>query len=229
MKDILDGIVITDADSLLKTINKVGFLPMFSCGIPGFSLDEHAPEGAWDGPIEGSPWGWKDKLVGSDECAYGKFFMNRVGFVSKEWFPKFANYRRDGYDFDSLLDDDLAYPGTETIYSMLEKNGAMVSVEMRKTLGLMGKDGGYRFEKLINWLQMHTYVIPSGNVYRQYKNGRTEDFGILMYDLAERVLGEEWVRGAYSEDPADSKKNIIDYLVETHPGGDLKKIEKLIK
>ena len=226
--DILDGFVIKDEETLLEAVNRAGFLPMFSSGIAGFSVDEMAPEGSWDNPVQESPWGWKDKLIGTGECAYGKFFKNRVGFVSREWFPRFANYRRDGYDYDSLLDDGLEYPGTEKIVSVIEKNGATVSIEIRKRLGLEGKEGGYRFEKMINWLQMHTYVIPAGNVFRQYKNGKTEDWGILLYDMAENVLGSDNVRGAYSEEPEDSRNEILRYLREVHPSYDLKKIEKLI-
>ena len=41
-------------------------------------------------------------------CAYGKFFENKAVFISKEWFPDFANYRRNGYDFDARFDDGLA-------------------------------------------------------------------------------------------------------------------------
>ena len=36
-------------------------------------------------------------------------YINRIGFlpgfISKKWLPVFANYRRDGYDFDALYED----------------------------------------------------------------------------------------------------------------------------
>ena len=31
-----------------------------------------------------------------------------AGFISRKWFPVFANYRRDGYDFDALFEDEKA-------------------------------------------------------------------------------------------------------------------------
>ena len=40
--------------------------------------------------------------------AYGKFFDKKAGFISVEWVPVFANYRRDGYDFDALYEDGKA-------------------------------------------------------------------------------------------------------------------------
>ena len=41
----------------------------------------------------------------SPQCIYGKFFHKKTGYISVEWFPHFANYRREGYDFDALYDD----------------------------------------------------------------------------------------------------------------------------
>ena len=42
------------------------------------------------------------------DVLYGKFFAQKVGFISKKWLPVFANYRRDGYDFDALFEDEKA-------------------------------------------------------------------------------------------------------------------------
>ena len=75
------------------------------------------------------PWIWRTVAAGSGEVAYGKLFDNKAGFVSLEWLPVFANWRRDGYDFDARWDDgvvvlshgDVFEPGTEyslTIYIM---------------------------------------------------------------------------------------------------------------
>lgn len=33
--------------------------------------------------------------------AYGKLFSIKVELVDQEWYPNLANYRRNGYDFDS--------------------------------------------------------------------------------------------------------------------------------
>ena len=47
-------------------------------------------------------------MARSGRVAYGKFFGKKAGFISKTWFPHFANWRRDGYDFDSRWDEELA-------------------------------------------------------------------------------------------------------------------------
>ena len=91
---------------LLDLIRKVGFLPLFSNDIPGFSVEERTPAADWwTEPEEKDPWAWRQVLAPEADVAYGKFFDKKAGFVSREWFPAFANSRRDGYDWEGLYED----------------------------------------------------------------------------------------------------------------------------
>lgn len=51
---------------------------------------------------------WRAIIARRHDIVYGKFFDKKAGFISKKWLPVFANYRRDGYDFDALYDDGKA-------------------------------------------------------------------------------------------------------------------------
>lgn len=87
---------------MINWINEIGFLPLFKNEVEGFSAEEHvSPLCWWTGDAENDLWEWREIIARSGEVAYGKFFGKKTGFVSKEWFPVFANYRRDGYDFDA--------------------------------------------------------------------------------------------------------------------------------
>ena len=82
---------------LINWINEVGFLPLFANEVPGFSAEEHvSPLFWWTGDPEQDPWEWREIIPSTGEVAYGKFFNNKAGFISREWFPYFANARRDG-------------------------------------------------------------------------------------------------------------------------------------
>lgn len=81
-------------DEAVEYINKVGFLPLFKNEIPGFSLEERtAPEYWWSGDAKSDPWEWREIIARSGKVAYGKFFDKKAGFISKQWFPYFANRR----------------------------------------------------------------------------------------------------------------------------------------
>lgn len=87
---------------LLNWVNEVGFLLLFANEIEGFSAEEHtSPDYWWTGDAEQDPWEWRKIIARSKKVAYDKFFGDKPGFISKEWLPYFANYRRNGYDFDS--------------------------------------------------------------------------------------------------------------------------------
>ena len=96
-------------EDLKKLILEIGFLPLFSNGVPGFSVEEHTVSVSWwsEDP-ESDPWEWRKIIAASGRIAYGKFFDKKAGFIAKDWIPAFANYRRDGYDFDARWDDELA-------------------------------------------------------------------------------------------------------------------------
>ena len=88
---------------LIGWINEVGFLPLFQNEVDGFSAEEHVSNQFWwTGDPEQDPWIWREIICPQrGRVAYGKFFGGKTGFISRQWFPVFANYRRDGYDFDA--------------------------------------------------------------------------------------------------------------------------------
>ena len=86
-------------EELIDYIDEVGFLPLFKNEIDGFSAEENTSDLYWwSGDSDQDPWEWRKLIARSGQVAYGKFFGKKAGFISKEWFPHFANYRRDSYD-----------------------------------------------------------------------------------------------------------------------------------
>ena len=85
---------IHSADELAAVVNKIGFLPLFSNEIEGFSVEEMtSSEHWWSGDTSVDPWEWRAILARRNDIAYGKFFNKKAGFISKKWFPYFAKKR----------------------------------------------------------------------------------------------------------------------------------------
>ena len=87
-------------NDLIQAINEYGFVPFFTNSIPGFSIEEHIAPECWYNSLGDSmwpAWDWKGPVIKETGCAYGKFFENKAVYISKDWFPDFANYRRNGY------------------------------------------------------------------------------------------------------------------------------------
>ena len=90
-----DPSCIHNIDELEQRVEKIGFLPLFAGDVSGFSVEEHTvPEDWWTGDPGRDPWEWRAFAARRGRVAYGKFFGDRAVFISREWLPVFANYRR---------------------------------------------------------------------------------------------------------------------------------------
>ena len=214
-------------EDIVEAVSRLGFLPFFRCGIEGFSVEEHTPPELWFGEADG-PWEWKGPVARTRKCLYGKFFASKAGFISLEWFPDFANYRRDGYDFDSRYESGLASVKDLNVYDTMIRYGDILS---KKLKGLCGysKGGEKGFDAVITRLQMQTYACVSDFEYMRDKTGKVYGWGVARYASPEALFGYDFPRSAYFRDPKESKERIVSHLKKVLPNADEKQILKLIK
>ncbi len=223
---------------LINWINEVGFLPLFANEVAGFSMEEHVSSDYWwTGVVEEDPWEWRELIARSKEVAYGKFFDKKAGFISKEWLPYFANYRRNGYDFDSRYADGFASRREKKImdfFTAEDKDGDIIwkedeilSTDLKKMAGF-GKGGEKNYPGIITGLQMNLYLVIAD--FRRRQNKRGEDYGMAVSVMfpPETVWGYDMVTSAYSEAPAVSWKRIFDRVKELYPDAADANIVRLI-
>ena len=213
-------------EDVRETVQRLGFLPFFRNEIPGFSIEEHTPPALWFTEIPG-PWEWKGELARDRDLIYGKFFRGRAGFLRRDWFAVFANYRRDGYDFDARFDDGLASLRDKSLYDIAAERGSLSSKEL-KVLAGYGKGGEKGFDGRVTRLQMQTYLLISDFVYALDRYGREYGWGIACYATPEHRFGEDWLAEAYREDPARSKERVYVHLQGLFPEASEKQLRRLL-
>jgi hypothetical protein len=234
-KWVMEGLNYQDANRIKSSnelsdyINEVGFLPLFKNNIEGFSVEEiTATDSWWSDRPEEDPWVWREVIATKGEIAYGKLFSNRAGFISKEWYPYFAVYRRDGYDFDSRYEDGLANFRAKKIMDVLMECGTLPSNEIKSIAGF-GKGGEKGFEGVMTSLQMQTYITARG--FQQRRNKKNVEYGwpVALYCISEELFGEDHVRSAYSLSPALAKEKIVTQIKRRFPDSVISNIEKSIR
>ena len=200
---------------LIQWIDQVGFLPLFRNEIDGFSVEERTSDRFWwsDDP-EQDPWQWRQFIARSGQAAYGKFFHRKAGFISRAWFPHFANWRRNGYDFDSRWDEELASLRQKRIMDQFAGRDEAYSFELKRLAGF-GREGEKNFEGTVAELQMEGYLLIRDFRQRLNKKGRPYGWPISVYATPEALWGYEHVTSAYSAEPAQSKA-LIDQQVKKH-------------
>ena len=200
---------------LVDWIDEVGFLPLFRNGINGFSAEERTcPQDWWSGDVNRDPWEWRQMIARSGLVAYGKFFGKKAGFISKTWFPDFANWRRDGYDFDSRWDDGLATARQKKIMDQFADTDALLSYELKERTGF-GKGGEKNFEGTVTGLQMSSYLIIRDFRQKLNKKGQPYGWPRAEYTTPEALWGAECIAAAYATDPVQSRAKVF-HQIQAH-------------
>ena len=215
---------------LVDWINQVGFLPLFANEVPGFSAEEHvSPDFWWTGDREQDPWEWREIIAAGHEVAYGKFFDGRAGFISQEWLPFFANWRRDGYDFDGRWQSGAAnrrekavmehFMDVESEDEPAFTGASILSTDLKRLAGF-GKGGEKNYPGIVTGLQMQLYLVISG--FRRRRNRAGEAYGMAVSELMapETLWGYDRLTAAYGEEPLASWQRVFDRVKTLFPAAD---------
>ena len=212
----------TAADAA-RLIREIGILPLFSNEIAGFSVEERTTAGSWwDGDEASDPWEWRQALSREEDILYGKFYDRKACFVSAEWFPVLANWRRRGYDFDALFDEGRApFRARKLMEPFLTEgmpnDAALLSSVLKEQAGF-GKGGEKNFEGVLTDLQMQTYLIVGDFRQRLNKLGKPYGWHLSVVQTPEARLGYDAFAAAYRETPADAGRRLEKQLRRFFPG-----------
>ena len=207
-------------------MQEYGILPLFKNSIPGYSVEEHADPSVWFSGDD-DVWAWKGPVIRNTGCAYGKFIGGKAVFISKEWFPDFANWRRDGYDFDARFDDELASYDDKKLFDLVDKMAPVISRKLKKE-GNYGKAGNKGFETIITRLQAQGYILISDFVYLKDKHGSSYGWGLAEYSTPEKLFGSEFRKTVYACEPEESYRRILKHVCSLVPECDPKDIERFL-
>lgn len=175
---------------LIDYIGQVGFLPLLSMGVAGWSAEEMVdedcqytklPDGGWEWPL----WEWKGPILQESGCAYGKFFRSKAAFISREWWPDFCNYRR------SLYPQPEEGSIEEIILVTLKEYGSLITRKLRAACGFTGPKMRSRFDAYITRLEMGGYIVTQDFVYPRDRHNREYGWGWSLLTTPEALFGRE--------------------------------------
>lgn len=216
---------IYSAAGLIDYIQKVGFLPLLDGGVNGFSAEDIVTDdcryvvfddGGWDWPL----WKWKGPIVTDGNCVYGKFFDKKAGFISREWWPDFYNYRRSRHPVpaEGSIED--------SILATLGEHGSLITRELRAACGFDGPKMRSKFDGYVTRLQMGCYIVTEDFVYPTDKHGREYGWGWSLLTMPEALLGREACR--CERTPQESYQRMLAHFRALLPEVTEKQMKKLI-
>ena len=199
---------------------------MLYSGIRGYSAEEVVDEdcgyvvftdGGWDWPL----WKWKGPIVTEGSCVYGKFFAGKAGFISREWWPDFCNYRH------SIRPKPQEGSIEEAILMTLSEHGSLITRELRAACDFTGPKMRSRFDNYVTRLQMGCYIITEDFVYPRDKHNREYGWGWSLLTTPEQLLGKEACQ--CERTPDESYQRLKAHFRQILPQASEQQIEKLIK
>ncbi len=220
-------IYIRTKQDLCDAVRRFGIVPLFENGVPGFSVEEHVAPEAWFANEEGV-WEWKGPVIRETGCAYGKFFGHKAVFISRDWYPDFVNYRRDGYDFEGWYEDGLASRDEKLIYEEIVARGSVPSKWLKQTLNY--RKGGRRgFDAAINRLQASGFVLIDDFMYERDRFGQTYGWGVAVYSTPEQRFDDGFLASVGDRTPQESRSMLFTHLRELLPDVDPHRIDLYLK
>lgn len=175
---------------LITYVKQIGFLPLLDSGIYGFSAENVVdsdcryvilPDGGWDWPL----WKWKGPAVTDGGLVYGKFFNKKAGFISREWWPDFYNYRRSRHPIpeEGTIED--------SILNILRENGSLITRELRAACGFTGPKMRSKFDGYVTRLQMGCHIVTEDFVYPRDRHNREYGWGWSLLTTPEQLYGTD--------------------------------------
>ncbi|MBP5688564.1 MAG: hypothetical protein J6X22_08005 [Muribaculaceae bacterium] len=215
---------ISTGHEMMAVINELGFLPLLDGGVAGFSAEEMvdpecryvATADGWDWPL----WKWKGPIITEGNCVYGKFFAGKAGFVSKQWWPDWCNWRR------STKPAPAAGSIEETILFTLQEHGSLITRELRALCGFSGGKMRSRFDSYVTRLQMQCRIITEDFIYPRDRHGREYGWGWSLLTTPERLLGKELCE--CNNTPEQSRTLVAEHLHHILPNASKAQIDRII-
>ena len=218
--------LIHSCPELIECIGQVGFLPLLESGIEGYAAESLLaeecrytvfPDGSWEWPL----WEWKGPVIKEGRCVYGKFFADKAGFISLDWWPDFYNWRRSQHPLpaEGSIED--------VILSTLREHGSMITKQLRAACDFTGPKMRSRFDAYVTRLQMACYIVTEDFVYPVDKHGREYGFGWSLLTTPECLLGHEVCQCERS--PEESLGRMTEFLSRLLPNASEKQILKILK
>ena len=214
------------AQELANLVEEIGFLPFFRNEIEGFSVEECTPSALWFTDDEG-PWEWKGPVIRMTHCAYGKFYRGKAVYIAKRFFPDFANVRRDGYDYDSRMDEGLARHRDVPIMQELWNVPSLISKELKMRV-CFTEERKKNFDSSLTYLQMGCYVNIADFEYARSRDGKPYGWGLARYTTPEAFFGENFRIEAYKKQPKESYMALEAYLKRLLPHATEKQLARFL-
>ncbi len=241
------------SEAMIAAVRQLGVVPLFRCGVHGWSIEEQTAPGFWftEGDELG-PWDWKVEVVREGDIAYGKFLGGKAAFATREWYALLCDARRSLPRYRMALGEP--FPAKTKYEQEMQRLSPMALQAIRaqgscNTGELRAACGGVKknvIDSVLQYLQMGTWCL-TGDITRVYRGPDLHYNGwqkasyttpeALFGTAQGEVSGPSWAKRFEQEaqrpkraqlSPEAARSAIIDHILEIVPAAERRAVEKMI-
>ncbi len=197
-----------------------------------WSWNETAPyetQVAWHtGNKDLDPWEWRIRVLDErDDIAYGKVFLKKSGYITKEWYPYFLAARRGKENFDTAYKNGKISHTAKRIYELIAQYG-ILPVHGLKALGNFKKEEKSLFDRGLTELQMGLFITMCGKQQKLSIQGEEYGWASTVFSKVEDFWEEEIFLKGKEITKEEAEEKITQQVLFLNPGATEKKIKKFI-
>ena len=220
-------------DDFCRALARAGFA-MSGGNCEGiFSLSPYfdtATVRAHSGVPETDPWCWRIRAVTQRrEFALGKFFLNKNGWITRDWLPCFLAVRRQGRPLDALEDwyrDGLVSRLSLTLYQAIRERPAL-PYHLLKDYG--GGASANAVNTALAALERGLFITVCGEAYKLSAKGEPYGWPSVAYCTMVHYFGEEPFAAAAGLSPDEAETRIRGQIFALNPLAEETAIRRFIR
>lgn len=216
-------------ESFCREIENIGFCLSGENGEGVFSVKEFYTDDIvyHTGDQDLDPWAWRIRaLLEKDFLCYGKFFMKKAGWITKDWITDFVSVRRKGMSVEELYQNGMISPMDREVYNLIVANKRMPLNRINEHIGISKKK---EVAKALVNLQMMILITVCDDEYKVSKEGLPYGWPATVFCSIESFVGYDVSEKARNQDPRDANKRIRDQLLVLNPSISERKVKTFIK
>ena len=142
------------------------------------------------GDAETDPWAWRMRVLAErEDVAYGKVFLRKSGYITREWYAAFVCVRGTGSLFDAYYAGEVSAEA-KRIYEVVAENGDVPLDLLKEECGF-GKEKKAAFDRGLVELQMRLWVTISGQAQKVNQEGKPYGWPATVFSTSEAFFGRE--------------------------------------
>jgi len=174
------------------------------------------------------PWEWRIRVLNEKEdVAYGKIFLNKSGYITRQWYPYFLAVRRPHENFYEAYREGRMSSVAKRIMDVIE-NHKKIALHEIKHEGNFTKEEKSVFDRALCELQMKMFITMCGSKKKQSEMGSEFGWNSTVFCSAENFFGEEVFREAGEMKFREAYETLEEQIFKLNPQAEDKKVKKYI-